>query len=120
MPIEPDDIPAILIALTGIIGAVTAFFTAAWSARNVARQTQQAAKKDDVDLLRGEVERLQTRVQRLTDENDQMHAAMDLLRMENLQLRVEMSNLKAENRVLRSELAKHGIEIPSIMSGAEK
>jgi len=85
-------ISALIVALGGLLAALGGFVGALWAARNTAR-------KSEVELLRGEVQRLSTALKSRDDQIEDQYDQIGLLREENL--------------LLRSTLHKHGIEVPA-------
>ncbi len=108
--------PELIAALTGLLTAVGSIIYTWWNAHNAAEQNKRAAKRqesqdtkeqkrDEVALLREEVERLSKRVASVVSENER-------LQDENAQLTKRVAWLEAT-------LIRHGIEIPPMPKEAQ-
>jgi predicted nuclease with TOPRIM domain len=69
--------------ITGILAGIGTLYIAIKNGRQVAadaKRTEVLAKKDEVELLRAEVTRLQSRLDKYVGENDAMHERINELR----------------------------------------
>jgi len=95
--------PELLVAFAGIL---TAIITGAIAWHNA----RHAAKKDIVEILRGEVERLTNRIILLEQERDEkakqyneLREKVRLLEAANTRLKREINELQTENSELRNQ-----------------
>lgn len=93
-----NETAAIILAIGSLL---TAIVTAAIALYN----TRRTARKDELGLLRGEVERLAKRLE-ASDKR------IEELEQENRTLHRQVATLGAENAALRAVLQTHGIEVP--------
>lgn len=100
--------PELVIAVSALITGVLTW----WGQQ---RANRLAARKDEMELLRGEVTRLQDRVTALEDKNIKLNDENDGLREEN-------RLLKEEVLMLRELLRRNSIPLPpsKIFPPAEK
>jgi hypothetical protein len=92
--------PELILALGGFITGILAFISSSLASK-------RAAKKDEVVLLREEVERLQNK-------NILLDCDLNKLRADYKLLFGEVLALRAENIWLKTLLVNKGVEIPPI------
>lgn len=90
--------PETIIAISGLLTALLVGF-------GQLRSNRLLARKDEMELMRGEIERLQRRVSDLEDKNTSLNGEIDILRQENGLLREEIITL-------RLLLRQNGIGLP--------
>ena len=123
------DVVALVAALTALIAGVGALIVSITNAGNAKRESRITAKKNEVEILRGLLCDLDTRIRVLTAENadlnakyDEQEARNDELVRINTELALQVSSQKAQieeliterdklrERVDELELQLHGLQ----------
>jgi len=117
----PEIIAALFIGASGLI---TSILTIIINSINNRKREKITARKDEVQLLREEVARLQQRVDELTGTNIEWQDKYDKVnedwRQKYDQLHAEVLEMKQENALLRSCLAEHGIVVEDVLHKKRK
>jgi len=110
--LQPDDLIAIIISIGSLLTALGGVAAGWRNARTAAKRSEvtnkklaQSVKQDEMDLLRGEVTRLQERLAA----NEARFAVYE---NERVSMRAEIVFLQRENAWMKLCVAKSGISVP--------
>jgi len=102
-----------LAALLGRQGIVSTIFAARKKSAEAIRAADHDAMiearqwyGDTLEAMRGELDRFQSSVRELSDENAILRIQVGKLNSENASLKIEMEEFKRENKKLRGEISK--------------